>query len=181
MLKKFFFTNDFKKCENYLACQAIHKQVDRIDKENINQEASLKSIHKRMDKIGNDINELSRASVTQASVLSHHMEWEEKYHEWMKKALIFIVITGLPAIVGYIKWNYDAHNEKMIELSKQSESNKELQKVLVNIDNNQKVIDKNQRALQLSMTEISTKVINNTNLMNRNYGQIQGLQNKSIK
>ena len=83
---------DFRDCEHFDLCPAVsnnvkhvestmehmEKTMEKIKESDIHQTASLKSIHKRMDKHDISVSQLSEVTARLATSIDNHIAWEEE-------------------------------------------------------------------------------------------------------
>ena len=74
-------------CEHFEKCGIIVHEFDELKKSDTLQEASLKSLHKRLDKVVDNVSELKDLSQENHHDLKEHMTWEEAKEEARLEAL----------------------------------------------------------------------------------------------
>ena len=117
-----------KDCKHYDNCDDMMESIKRIDRENTLQEASLKSMHKRLDSMGSYIEQLAHTTTIQAETIKHqaqtldtHMEWEERYHGSIKRAIV-VIGTLAVSFVSWVTLQQLNSTEQMAKISTSLES-----------------------------------------------------------
>lgn len=176
---------DFTKCGHYDDCPIITDKLDRIDKENVAQESSLKALHKRLDnidssmyKIADTVSSQGKIMTEQGIILSDHMKWEEKYQsillsllKWVVGIIVTIVIPGT---IAYLVWSHNNHTEKMVAIAGQKKVTEGVLRRMDDIADSVASVASNQENMNSRMLEIAAKTSYLELMQNRNYGYMQG-------
>lgn len=107
-----------KECKNYDLYPTLVEKFNIIDKENVARDASLKALHKRLDRIVIIVEASAKELTTNSEIVKNHMLWEERY----QKTVIAVMTTVLAVVVSYITWAYNTHTDKLISISKNTSS-----------------------------------------------------------
>lgn len=150
-----------RECKYYDDCDILMKDMDVLKKSDTLQEASLKSIHKRMDEANEkrdvqtkEIHELKEAINNTHVSLVHHMEWEEKLAEIREKehkqraeeqektvskvktfgTILFMAIFGLTA--WFTEYMFQGMNDNEENIARIQQDYKASTKMIDNIEHN---------------------------------------------
>ena len=103
-----------KECKNYDLYPTLVEKFNIIDKENVARDASLKALHKRLDRIVIIVEASAKELTTNSEIVKNHMLWEERY----QKTVIAVITTVMAISVSYLTWAYNTHTDKLISISK---------------------------------------------------------------
>lgn len=168
---------EFSKCPKYKLCQEASDKMRTMMAEHEAKGDALKALQEKIDSMYQYISSLALESKNQSTVLEQHMQWEEKWQQWAVNFVKVVAALMIPLVISFVIWNYNNHTDKMVEIAKQSER---LSQNNILLENMYTLIKETKMAndqLAEKVIKLDATVGSNTNLMNRNYGQIEGLKN----
>lgn len=126
-------------CRNYDRVPEIATKVQLMDREIGEVSASSKSAHNRIDNLLIKLGEASLTHDTTSDAFIAHMSKEEGMNIVIASVLSVIVLIE----ISFMSWAYLAHVENREYMAKQQ----------VIVENNQKMIEKNHKMMELLIQE----------------------------